>query len=356
MDLLTSYLSDWFRATSLWGNTMEAYLIAAVAILLVLFVFRMFHYMTLWHLEDLSAKTENDFDDLLIDMLQSVTWWFYIYLSVWIGLFYITLAPLVRTVADSLLIILLVYQVIRAAGYAVEYGVRKQFNQPAGHEDSIVALLSKLIRGILWALGFLFVLQNLGVDVTSLIAGLGIGGIAIALALQNILSDLFSSFSIYFDRPFQVGDFIAVGEFMGTVEEIGIKTTRLRSLHGEEIVLANRDLTTARIQNYRGMGEWRGSFTVGVSYDTSPELLDRAKELIQETVESADGARFERANITAFGESSINIDAVFYSETGDYNEHLATQHAIHRHVKERLEHEGVTIAFPTRTIYMHNAA
>jgi len=356
MNAFYTILPAWTREWSLWGNVIEDYIVAAIAFIVILFVCRMFHYAALWRLEKLSEMTKNDLDGLLIDVLQSVRWWFYIYLSFWIALLFLDIGSVVQNIFDAVLIILIVYQVVRGAGYVVEYLVGKQFKQaPKGQENSIASLLSKLVRGILWVLGFLFVLQNLGIDVTSLIAGLGIGGIAIALALQNILSDLFSSLSIYFDKPFQVGDFIAVGELMGTVEHIGIKTTRLRSLQGEEIIMANRDLTDARIQNYRGMAEWRGAFSVGVTYDTAPDSLDEIKQMIEDVVAEQEGARFERANATRFAESAINFDVVFYSQTNDYNKHLEVQHAIHTELKRRFNDRRIDIAFPTRTIYLNNS-
>ena len=342
-------------AAEVWGNTGAEYIVAVISFVLILLAFKLFHHTVLWRLEAMSEKTENDLDDLFIDIVKTIRWWFYIVASLWIAQTMLAVGTVMSRIADAVLIISLVYQVVKAAGLVVDYAVRKKIDgRPDGQSDAIIDLLTKISKFILWVIGFLFVLQNLGIDVTSLIAGLGIGGVAIALALQNILSDLFSSFSIYFDKPFEVGDFIAIGDLMGTVEDIGIKTTRLRSLSGEEIVLANRELTTARIQNYKDTQRWRGTFSVGVTYDTAPETLDEVKQLIQEIADGIETITFERANATKFGDSAINFDVSFYSETGDYTEHMSYMHQLHSRILEAFNERDISIAFPTRTVYMHN--
>ena len=356
MSYVLQFIPDDVRTISWMGNTVEEYIIAGVIFILLLLAFRLFHYTALWRLEALSEKTENEYDDVAIDVIQTIRWWFYVVVSLWLALFSLSVPATMTRAIEVIMIILAVYQVVKAANILVAFFVEKKFEQTSdGQQDSIVALLSKIVKGVVWVLGFLFVLQNLGVDVTSLIAGLGVGGIAIALALQNILSDLFSSFSIYFDKPFTVGDFIAIGDFMGTVEHIGIKTTRVRSMQGEEIILANRELTTARIQNYHDVDEWRDTFSVGVSYDTAPDSLDEIKATIKDVISSMKKVRFDRANATAFGDSAITFDVVFYSKTRDYNTHLANMHAIHTELKRRFDQQGVDIAFPTRTVHLHQA-
>lgn len=355
MQYINELLPESLRTTEVLSNSIAAYISALVVLVFLVLLFRLFHHFVIWRLETLSDKTDNAVDDLIIDVIKTIHGWFYVYVSFWITLFFLSVPPLVQKAADTILILLLVYQVVRAVGLVIEFFVGKQYGTTSdGQADAVVDLLSKIAKGVVWVIGFLFVLQNLGVNVTSLIAGLGVGGIAVALALQNILSDLFSSFSIYFDKPFVVGDFIQIGELMGIVEDIGIKTTRLRALSGEEIVLANRELTTARIQNYRDTTEWRGALSVGVTYDTAPETLDRVREIIREVAENIDGVRFDRANATKFADSSINFDIVFYSETTDYNEHLAQTHTFHSDLKHRFDEEGIRIAFPTRTVYLHN--
>ncbi|MEX2008444.1 MAG: mechanosensitive ion channel family protein [Candidatus Spechtbacterales bacterium] len=204
----------------------------------------------------------------------------------------------------------------------------------------------------LWVLGILFVLQNFGLNVTSIIAGLGIGGIAIALAAQNILSDLFSSFSIAFDKPFEPGDFIVVGETSGTVQRIGLKTTRIQSLEGEEIILPNAQLTDARVQNYGRMEQRRVRFALGVEYATPQEKLRRIPDLVRSTVESANNTRFDRSHFKVFGDSALEFENVYYVRSGDYAEYMDINQEVLLNLNEALNREGIMVAFPTRTVHV----
>ena len=165
---------------------------------------------------------------------------------------------------------------------------------------------------IIWAVALLIALENLGVDVTGLVAGLGIGGIAVALAAQNILGDLFSAFSIFVDRPFVIGDFIRVGDQMGTVENIGMKTTRLRSLTGEQLIFGNSDLVSSRIQNFGRLDERRANFTVGVTYDTPKDVVEKIPTMIREAVEAQEQVRFDRSHFKEFGDSALIFETIYF--------------------------------------------
>jgi len=199
------------------------------------------------------------------------------------------------------------------------------------------------------------VLENLGVDVTAMVAGLGIGGVAVALALQNILGDLFASVSIMLDKPFEVGDFLVVGTEMGNVESVGVKTTRVRSLSGEQLVFANGDLLQARIRNYKRMQERRVVFNVGVTYQTTADQVEKLPPLIESIVSSVEGLRFDRAHFKAFGDSSLVYEIVYWVESPDYKVYMDAQQRINLALMRSLEEMGVTIAYPTQTIYLHQA-
>jgi small-conductance mechanosensitive channel len=195
-------------------------------------------------------------------------------------------------------------------------------------------------------------LDNLGFDISAVIAGLGIGGVAVALASQGILEDLFSYFSILFDRPFELGDFIIVGEFMGTVERVGIKTTRLRSISGEELVLANTDLTGSRLRNYKRMAQRRVAFTIGVTYETGMDRLERIPELIQHVIESVDKTIFGRAHFFSYGDFSLNFEIVYFVTTNDYDVYMDTQQAINLGIKRKFDENGIEFAYPTQVQYL----
>lgn len=208
---------------------------------------------------------------------------------------------------------------------------------------------------ISYSLVLLIALQNLGVNVTSLIAGLGIGGIAVALAVQNILSDLFASLTIALDKPFVVGDFIIVGSEMGTVEYVGLKTTRVRSLSGEQLIFGNADLLSSRIRNYKRMAERRVVFSFGVVYSTTPEKLEQINAIVRAAIQSHPHLRFDRCHFHRFGASSLDFEVVYYINSPDYNAHMDAQQAVHLAIARAFRSEGVEFAFPTQTLLLASA-
>jgi len=207
-------------------------------------------------------------------------------------------------------------------------------------------------RLLLWTAVVLLALDNLGVDITTLVAGLGVGGIAVALAVQNILGDLFASFSIVSDKPFAIGDFIIVGDFLGKVEHVGLKTTRVRSLSGEQIIFSNSDLLQSRIRNYQRMAQRRVVFTLGVTYETPYEELAAIPDIVREVIEGQAQARFERAHFKSYGDFSLVFEAVYFVATPDYNAYMDTQQAINLEIYRRFKERGIEFAYPTRTVYV----
>jgi len=215
----------------------------------------------------------------------------------------------------------------------------------------MIHVLGTIVKFIVWVLILLTVLSNFGVKVTSVIAGLGIGGIAIALALQKTLGDLLSSFTIYFDKPFQEGDFIIIGNDMGTIKKIGIKSTRIEALGGQELVVSNTELTNVRINNYKKMQKRRIVFEIGVQYDTGYKKLLKAKKMIKEIVDKTEGAELDRVHFKKYGDSALVFEIVYSVDTSDYNKYMDIQEEINLKMYERFEKEGIGFAFPTRTIH-----
>lgn len=304
-------------------------------------------------LERLSDKTKTDLDDAFVSVLNTINPIVLGAASLAFSIRFADVPAIVVTTVSAAFLIALVYQVSVGVARIVDIAVLKaQGKRGDTDKKAAVALLSGTVKVVIWAVGGLLVLSNLGVNVTSLIAGLGIGGVAIALALQNILSDLFASFSIYFDKPFEVGDFIVVGEHLGTVEKIGIKTTRLRALQGEEIVISNAELTAARVQNFKKIKERRVAIQFGVLYETKHELLKEIPGMIKEIVEREDGARFDRAHLASFGASSIDFEFVYYALTDEYTVHMDMKERILIGLKEAFDTKGIGFAYPTQTVYV----
>jgi small-conductance mechanosensitive channel len=209
-------------------------------------------------------------------------------------------------------------------------------------------------RFAIWSVVVLIALDTLGVDITALIAGLGVGGIAVALAVQSVLDDLFASISIVLDKPFVVGDFVVLGDHKGTVENVGLKTTRIRALSGEQLVVSNSDLLSSRIQNFKRMQERRIVFEVGVVYGTPAEKLRTIPDTIREAVESRPNTRFERSHLKELGTSALTFESVYYMTVPDYDAYMDTQQAINLELYERFETQGVEFAYPTQTLFVRN--
>lgn len=210
--------------------------------------------------------------------------------------------------------------------------------------------ITVIVKMLLWVIAALLILENLGVHVGSLVAGLGIAGVAVALAVQNILGDLFASLSIVVDKPFLVGDFLVFGDKMGTVEKIGLKSTRIRSLTGEQIIVSNADLLRERIHNYKRMHERRVVFGFGVVYDTPPEKLAAIPKMVEEIITAQPMARFERAHFKEFGPYSLNFEVVYWVQNPDYRLYMDTQQAINLALVKKFREEGIEFAFPTQVV------
>jgi small-conductance mechanosensitive channel len=211
-------------------------------------------------------------------------------------------------------------------------------------------------KGFIWLAMALLAMDNLGINITALVAGLGIGGIAVALAVQHILGDVLASMTIVMDKPFVVGDFLTLGEFQGTVEHIGLKTTRLRSLSGEQLVMSNGDLLGSRIRNFGRMEERRVVFTLGVTYQTPREKLQTIPATIRSIIEAQSPTRFDRSHFMRYGASSLDFETVYFVLSADYNQYMDIQQTINLQIHEAFEREGIAFAYPTQTVFVEKAA
>lgn len=224
------------------------------------------------------------------------------------------------------------------------------------NRNNIYQWINRMVELVIWSIALILFLDNIGIQITSLVTGLGIGGVALAFAAQAILVDLFCSFTIFFDKPFEIGDFIIVGDQMGTVEYIGMKTTRLRALSGEQLVLANSDLTKSRIQNYKTMAERRVLFKLGVTYDTELAKLKEIPAVIKNIISNVPQTRFGRAHFCAYGAYSLDYEIVYYVLSSDFDIYMDINQEIYFQIKAEFEQRGIEFAFPTQTVQMYNQA
>ncbi len=221
-----------------------------------------------------------------------------------------------------------------------------------GSASLAIKWLIRLSKIVIWTIALILFLDNIGVKINSLVTGIGIGGVALAFAAQSALTDIFCFFTIFFDKPFEIGDFIIAGEHMGTVEHIGVKTTRLRAIGGEQLIVSNADLTGSRIRNYKTMQQRRVSFTLAVTYDTPSEKLRAIPPMIQTIVEETEDASFSRAHFASFGTYSLNFEVVYFALSADYDRYMEINQQINLAIKDGFERLGVAFAFPTSTVQL----
>lgn len=314
------------------------------------FLLYLFKKILISRLVVLAEKTKNNYDDIIVNALHSLHPIVLGIAALAFSLRFATVPIVVINSVNAVFLIAIVYQVAAVAAQIVDTLIKSR--KGLGGSATAMSFIATIVKVLMWSFGGLVVLSNLGVNITSLIAGLGIGGVAIAFALQQILGDLFSSFAIQLDKPFEVGDMIVVGDHRGVVEKIGIKSTRIRSLQGEEIVIGNQDLTSARIQNFRKLKERRATFTFGILYETPLDKIRTVPSMVQKIIESVENTKFDRVFFTTFGPSSLDFEAVYYIPSDDYKTYLAAQEEINLKMMEAFAKEKIEFAYPTQTLYL----
>ena len=341
---------------SFYGNDLKTWLIALGVTLGTLVVLRLIEQVLIVRAQKLAQRTYTVVDDVLVGALRRTKSIFLLIVAVFVGSSWLALPEEVRGILWKTTVVATLLQGAIWIGGALDIWMeRYREERVAGEDRTTLNALSFLGRLVLWAIVLLLILDNLGVDVTALVAGLGIGGVAVALAVQNILGDLFGSLSIVLDKPFVLGDFIIVGDLMGAVEHIGIKTTRIRSISGEQLVFSNADLLSSRIRNYGRMQQRRVVFNIGVTYQTPPEKLERIPIIIREAIEAVENTRFDRSHFFSYGDSSLDFETVYFVGSADYNLYMDIQQAINLTINRRFAEESIEFAYPTQTLFVERA-
>ncbi len=266
----------------------------------------------------------------------------------------LTLTPRVERIIDMAGIVLMTLIIIAFTVSLVRYGF-EEYSRKQGEDasrDHALRGVVGLAKAMVWITGALFMLDNLGFRISTVIAGLGIGGIAIALAAQAILGDLFGYFVILFDRPFEIGDFVVVGDHMGVIERFGIKTTRIASLGGEQIVMSNKDLTDSRVRNYKRMAKRRVAFRLGVTYQTPAGLLREIPGIVADVFREIEGTTLDRVHFFSYGDFSLIYEIVYYVDGNDYTRYMDLQQTANLRIYEEFGKRGIAFAYPTQTLYL----
>ena len=337
-----------------FNNHISDYTIFILALIIGIVIIKVFRLIVLTRLKKWAKKTDTTIDDFLIHLFEKNFLPLLYFGAFYLSIRTLTLTPILNKIINIIGVALLTIFGIRfllaIINYALENSLLKK-GKDIGREGNIKGILP-VVRVIIWSIGILFLLDNIGVNISTVIAGLGIGGVAVALAAQAILGDLFGYFAILFDRPFEIGDFIIIENFSGTVEHIGIKTTRVRSLSGEQLVFSNTDLTNSRVRNYKRMGKRRIAFKLGVTYDTGMEQLKQIPVIIEAVIDKIDDAVFDRAHFSSYGDFSLIYEIVYYVMSNDYNKYMNIQQDINIMIKEEFEKRKIEFAYPTQTLFL----
>ena len=339
-----------------YHNTVREYLVALGAIgggVVIVLALKRF---LIYRLQAWAAKTPGQWDDFIVEIFSAfgipVIQWIIVY---W-GLHLLHRSDKAEHILQVATSLILTYFVLRILSALVLRLVRSGATRRDSGEEKIKQLggLMIVINMVIWFLGLVFLLGNWGIEITPIIAGLGIGGIAVALAAQNILGDLFSYFVIFFDRPFEAGDFIIVDDKMGTIEYVGIKTTHIRALGGEQIIIGNSNLTNSRIHNYKRMARRRVVFTIDVEYRTPLDVLKKIPAMLRSAVERQELITFDRAHFASYKDWSLRFEIVYYVETPDFNRYMDIQQNINFAIHEMFEREKIDFAYPTQSLVLKN--
>jgi len=345
-----------------WGNSLRDYLIAIGYFVILWLAFRLLQRLLLSALKKVARRTKNEIDDTLIKIVSQIRPSFYFTLAAYVSLHTLSLNDLAARLVNGAAVIMVVYQIVMSLQIMLDFIVRRKLSalqQADANEEGegrnlegALGIINQIAKVVLWSVGLLFILSNLGINITSLVASLGIGGIAAALALQGILGDLFSSLAIYLDKPFAVGDAIKLGEVTGTVENIGIKTTRLRSISGEEVIIPNQELTSGQVTNLKRMKERRVKFQLGLNYSTPSEKVKIIPDLLGDIISRQANVRFDRAHFEEFGDSALIFEIVYHITSREYIDYMNAQQDINLAIKEAFEQTEIELAFPTQTVHL----
>ena len=346
-------LTDTLQTTVL-NNRILDYIIFIAAFLASIVGVRLIKSIILNRLKAWSEKTLTTIDDFLVGIFEKKLIPILYFGGFYLSFHSLTLADSIsRTVDIAGIVFLTIFGlrlIMALINYTLEaYWIKKEVN--TSRQKSLKGVIT-IVKVVVWGIGITFLLDNMGFKISAVVAGLGIGGIAVALAAQTVLGDLFSYFIIFIDRPFEIGDFIIIDSYMGNIEYIGIKTTRVRSLGGEQLIFSNSDLTNSRIRNYKKMEKRRVLFSLGVTYQTTSEQLKEIPVIIKKCIDNVAGAKLDRAHFASYGDFSLNFEVVYYVMSADYGKYMDIQQEINLVIKDEFEKRSIEFAYPTQSLFI----
>jgi small-conductance mechanosensitive channel len=337
------------------GQIASEYIAFVLILVLAVMVAWIGHSIFKRYLIRWAARTESKLDDEILHNIRAPIFLFAILFGVYYGLEGISsLNAYAGTFAQGFAvseILVVAFIITRITNVLISWYAEDSVKRGRNVSNHLLFVLKKVVQFVVLAFALFAILAVFSVDLSGVVVGLGVGGIAIALALQSILSDAFSAFSIYFDRPFEIGDFIVVGNYSGTVNKVGIKSTRIQLLQGEELIISNKELTSQSVRNFKKLKRRRIAFDLKVTYDTPIEKLKKIPKIVEKATKGIELAELGRVHFKQFGDFSLDFEVVYYIETGDYDQYMDVQQSLNYGIMEGFEKEGIDMAYPTQKIF-----
>jgi small-conductance mechanosensitive channel len=338
-----------------YNNSLQAWLTAALTAAGGWVVLVLLRRLVVSRLGALASRTTNHIDDMFVEAVAETRTWVLAALALYVGLLQLTL-PAIEPYLHPVAKLVLLWQAALWASAGIAFWIKHYMaHRTATTDRASIAMVNAIGVGVkvfMWILVVITAMKTVfSIEITPLITGLGVSGIAVALAVQNILGDVLAALAIVFDKPFDVGDSIGVDQITGTVEHIGLKTTRIRSIQGEQVIIGNSDLLKSRLRNYKRMYQRRVLFNLDVPYDTPTDTLAKLPSIVESIVSAQSPVKFDRSHVSSFGESAVRIETVFYVLDPDYKTYMNIQQAINLEILRRFGALSVKFAFPSRTVY-----
>lgn len=331
------------------GNTVAQYIDALLYFFIAFIVLFVVQKIAMSRFAYFAQKTETEIDNIVLEFIQSIRPHLYTVLAIYISLRTLAMSETMQNVFDVIVIVVVIFQITRSLQVVIEFAAKKIGGADTDeHVHSAAHLLGTIATIIVWVFGIMMILSNIGVNITSLVAGVGIGGIAIAFAVKEALSDLLSSFSIYFDKPFKAGDVVKIDDKVGTVKKIGIKTTRIQSSEGEELVVSNQDMTSSRVHNFKKMEHRNVRIHFGVSFETSAEVLRQIPAEVENIINAVKNAECKRVHFKEFGDWGLMFEVMYVINSRDYTVYMDARQSINLGIKEIFDQKDIELAYPAK--------
>jgi small-conductance mechanosensitive channel len=349
---LAEIIRQFFQLGPLVSETIAFAIILGIALAVAWIGHSIFkRYLLRW-----AARTHSNLDDAILNNIRAPIFFLALLFGIYYGIENVSFLQdysqtfaLIFTVSEILVVCFII---TRIANVLISWYGEQSEKQGKNVSNHILFILKKVIQVLVFSVALLAILGVVGIDLSTIVVGLGVGGIAIALALQNILSDLFSAFSIYFDRPFEIGDFIVIGNYSGTVKKVGIRSTRIKLLQGEEMVISNKELLSQPVRNFKKLKRRRILFNLIVDNDTSIEKLKKIPDLIAKVIDKTEMAKLDRVHFRRFGTFGLDFEIVYFINTGDYKTYMDVQQHVNYGIYMEFEKEGISMPYPTQKVLL----